>query len=317
MKTLRNTLVLLAIFFPLLAGAAVSASALPDSTIWYLHANLQQMRNSTSGRELYKWLDGEIFMEIQKEVGIDVNKEMDAITAFQDRDQGIVIVVEGDISKDTQDKLHAIAVLKAKLDTIEFKDKTYYHVYDHRPSEDEDETNGDEGDDGDELLAALEENAYFSFDAKNKLIVTSSDKQMEAMLDNGGKIIGSGSHNGALFVLTADRAFVQAGVRTDQLADDDGDWESNIIRNTEQAAVLISDHEDLIAVDAQLVTGDAKIAESIGGIVNGLISLQAFNSDLDPRILSLIQNTRVEVVDNVLSVNTVIDPGLVLSMLSD
>ena len=59
------------------------------------------------------------------------------------------------------------------------------------------------------------------------------------------------------------------------------------------------------------------MAQSIGGIVNGLISLQAFNTDLDPELLSLIQNTKVEVNENVLTINTVIDPDLVVSVLAD
>jgi hypothetical protein len=59
------------------------------------------------------------------------------------------------------------------------------------------------------------------------------------------------------------------------------------------------------------------MAQAIGGIINGLISLQAFNSDLDPEIQELIRNTRVEVVDNTLSINTVIDPDTVLTVLMD
>jgi len=101
------------------------------------------------------------------------------------------------------------------------------------------------------------------------------------------------------------------------MADDDGDWESNILRNTEQAALLIADRSGQIAVEAQLQSKDPKMAQSIGSIVNGLISLQAFNSELDPALQSLIENTKVEVNENVLKINTVIDPGLVVSVLSD
>jgi hypothetical protein len=139
------------------------------------------------------------------------------------------------------------------------------------------------------------------------------------MLDSGGKIVGSQSHDGALFVLTADVSFVQAGLRTNGLADedDDGDWESNILRNTEQAALLIADRSGQIAVEAQLKTKDPKMAQSIGSIVNGLISLQAFNSELGPEVQSLIENTRVEVNENVLTISTVIDADLIVSVLDD
>ncbi|MGI9204643.1 MAG: hypothetical protein ACR2Q3_11560, partial [Woeseiaceae bacterium] len=86
-------------------------------------------------------------------------------------------------------------------------------------------------------------------------------------------------------------------------------------RNTEQAALLVSDASGMIAVEAQLVSTDPKMAQAIGGIINGLIGLQAFNSELGPEIQGLIRNTRVEVNDKMLSINTVIDPDLVVSVL--
>jgi hypothetical protein len=146
--------------------------------------------------------------------------------------------------------------------------------------------------------------------------VTSREAELLAMLDKGGAIAGSGSHDGALFVLTADKAFVQAGLKTDSLKGED-QWQSNIIRNTEQAALMVSGMNELIAIEAKLVSTEAAMARSIGGIVNGLIGLQAFNSELDPRIRSVIENTRVEVEDNVLSVATVVDPDLIVAVLAD
>ena len=47
------------------------------------------------------------------------------------------------------------------------------------------------------------------------------------------------------------------------------------------------------------------------------ISLQAFNTDLEPGLLGLIQNTKVEVNDNVLTISTVIDPDLIVAILED
>ncbi len=80
---------------------------------------------------------------------------------------------------------------------------------------------------------------------------------------------------------------------------------------------MIADRSGQIAIEAQLKTKDPKMARSIGGIVNGLISLQAFNSELGPEIQSLIDNTRVDVNENVLTISTVIDPDLVVSVLND
>ena len=165
----------------------------------------------------------------------------------------------------------------------------------------------------------LQDGVFFSFAVRNKLIVASHEEQMKALLDGGGEIAGSGSVDDAMFVLTADKSFVQAGLRPDGIADDDGDdgWESTIIRNTEQVALLISDSDGKIALQVQLKSSDPKMAQSIGGIVNGLISLQAFNSELDPEILSLVQNTKVAVSENLLSISTVIDPNTVVEIIDD
>ncbi len=181
--------------------------------------------------------------------------------------EGTVIIIDGPISKKAQDKLLALAVLEGDVDTREHDGNTYYFA-----GHDEARTGSDS-----DPFDDLEDAAYFSFAVNNKAIIASTENQLKALLDNGGKIVGGQSHNGALFVLTADVSFVQAGLRTNGLADDDGDWESNILRNTEQAALLIADKSGQIAIEAQLRSKDPKMAQSIGGIVNGLISLQAFN----------------------------------------
>ena len=165
-------------------------------------------------------------------------------------------------------------------------------------------------------LDALEDGGFFSFDIKDKVIVTSTEEQMKALLDRNGKLAGMGNHSNAMFVLTADKSLVQAGLRTNELDDDDG-WDSNILRNTEQLALLIADSDGLIAIEAHLVTSKPGLAKSIGSIVNGLIALQAFNDDLPPEIVSLIQNTKIEVKDSTLSINTVIDPAHIIAILED
>jgi hypothetical protein len=59
------------------------------------------------------------------------------------------------------------------------------------------------------------------------------------------------------------------------------------------------------------------MALSISSVINGLIGLQAFNSDIDPQIRTMISNTKVSVADAVLSISTVFDPALLVQLLSD
>ena len=315
--TARRFFFLLLIFsFPLTTQAGVSSADLPGNLVWYMHADLVQMRSTESGGPLYKWFDDEVIVEINNEIGIDLSTEIDSVTAFSDRSDGTVIIVEGPLTKKSQDKLLALAMLESTVNRLESGGKEYYHIIDDGDGDDDDEDH--ERHSGNDPLDDFDGSAYFSFSIANKAVITSNENHMQELLESGGKVSGSQSHEGSMFVLTADRSFVQAGLRPDGMADgDDGDWESNIIRNTEQAALLISDSGGQIAVEAQIVSTDPAMAASIGSIVSGLISLQAFNSELDAGLKSLIQNTRVKVKDNVLSVSTVIDPDLIVSVLDD
>jgi len=300
---------LLLFSFPLHTSGAVTAGDLPGDTIWYMHVDLEAMRTTESGRKIYAWFEDEVVEDISEETGINLSTEVNSMTAYSDATNGTVVVVDGPMIKESQERLLAIATMEAggDIDLLEYKGMTYYHIGDEE----------DEGDWGNEPFEDLEDSAWFSFAVDNKAILASTEKQLQALLDSGGKIAGAGSHDGALFVLSADKSFVQAGMQADNMASEDDDWESNILRNTKQAAVLIADKDGMIAVEAQLVSTDPKMAAAIGGIANGLISLQAFNSDLDPEIQELIRNTRIEVVENTLSINTVIDPDMVVSVLLD
>jgi hypothetical protein len=310
MRAGRLFFVFLLFSIPLQSGAAISAGDLPGDTLWYMHVDLEAMRSTESGGKIYVWFEDEIADEVSEEIGVDLNTEVNSITAYSNTTHGTGVVVSGPLTRESQERILAIATLEAEgdIDLLEYKGKTYYH-------------SGDEDDEdyrSDEPFEDLEDSAWFSFAIENKAILASTEAQLKALLDSRGKIAGAGSHDGALFVLSADNTFLQAGIQADNMImDDDDDWESNILRNTKQAALLIADKAGMIAIEAQLVSADPKMAQAIGGIVNGLISLQAFNSELDPEIQDLIRNTRVEVKDNTLSINTVVDPDIVAAVLSD
>ena len=310
MPSIRFTLFLLTFAFTGTANGQVTPAGLPGDTVWYLHADLDELRSTGSGKHIYKWLEDEVFTDIRDDLGIDLGEEANSLTAFSDESSGTVVVIDGPISKKTSDKLLALAAADAKLDTLQHDGKTYYHA-ERTGSRSHDERSFDD----------LEKSAWFSFDVKDKLIVASDQDRLLALLESSGRLAGNQSHPGSLLVLTADKNYLQAGARTAAFMDDDdhGDngWDSNILRNTELVALLVSDRNGLLAVEAQLVSHEPTMAESLGGIINGLISLQALNPDLDAEIKTLISNTRVEVKDKILSINAVIDPEMVVGMLED
>ncbi|MGB5246836.1 MAG: hypothetical protein WBN34_09845 [Woeseia sp.] len=298
-------MVLLALVaWPLAAGAALN---LPGGTVWYLHADLEAMRDSAAGRDLYRWLDAEVFEEIRAESGIDVGKEVQKLTAYSGLDSGVAIVLQGPISKATRDKLMAIMALRAGYDLRDHKGSEYLLA-------------------GEEPVAVsrpgisidFEESAFVSFAIPQKIIVTSHEPQMHALLERKGQIVGGGKHNGALLVLTADKTFVQAGMKTEAFADEDNSsWNSSILRNTEEVALMIAEQRGLLAIEAQLKSRDPRMTQSLGSVINGLISLQAFNDDIPDELRNALSSTKVDSKGGVLNVSTVLDPADLIRLMSD
>ncbi|MBT8087678.1 MAG: hypothetical protein KJO46_06555 [Gammaproteobacteria bacterium] len=302
MRNLKLLAIVLLLAVPTLTQADMPA--LPASATWYFHADLDAMRSGKAGRTLYDWMDGEVFEEIRGEVGIDVGKEAKQVTAFAAAGEGPIILIDGNISQDTKDKLLAIGTAQSggNLQTFESDGKDYYFFA----------GNGERDDD----RVSPDEAAYVSFALKNKVLVTKSKKQMTTLLASNGKIDRGKPEKNALFVLRADRGLIQAGLDADQL-DDSSDWNSNILRNTRQVAVLLADLGDKLGFEAQLMTNEADMANAMASIVRGLISLQAFNDDLDPELSSTLQSTTVDVDGNRLKIALALDPAVVVSALED
>lgn len=311
MKKTAIGLIALLSLLPLAVSAQVTSGDLPDDTVWYVHADLGAMRSGEAGGSVYAWFEDEVAEDIREDVGIDISAEIDSVTAFADGNNGTIVIVEGPLTKDTQDKLLALAAAQGPVDPREHDGKTFYFFGDE----------DDIDDNGDQPLEDFEGAVFVSFAVPGKALLTGTEEQMRGLLDKGGEVAGTGSHGGALLVLSATKALVQAGMQPEGMLDSDdaggNDWESNIVRNTKEAALLLADESGRLAVEAQLVSHDPKMAEALGGIVNGLIALQAFNSELGPDIQSLIRNTKIEVLENVLSISTVIDPDLLVSILDN
>ena len=306
MRNLKLLAVMLLLGIPTLANAEVSG--IPDSATWYFHADFDAMRNGKASRGLYDWLDSEFFEEIRLETGVDFGKEAERFTAFSRAGEGPVVLVEGNISQETKDKIIAIAAADGELQTFKSSGKAYYYFNSDNAGPGVSNVNIE--------VDSLEDEAYISVALKNKVLVTNSQEQMKALLANNGKIETSKKDENKLFVLRAEQSLIQAGVNADELDAGDG-WESNILRNTKQVAVLIADLGDKLGLEAQLMANEPEIASSLGSIVRGLISLQIFNNDLDPEIASILQSTKVDVAGNTLRISLAIEPDTVISALED
>jgi len=306
MRIFRYVVILFLFVAPAASLAAVGPGDLPDASKWYIHADFEEMRSSEAGQHLYGWLQEEVFDDIREDVGVDLDKEADTLTAFSVGDGQLVVVIDGRISQQMQDKVLAIGTIAGSLDKLGSGSKTFYHVNDDDIEVDGDNTNIEID------MESFDDGAFFSFAVKNKLLVTSTRKDMESLIANKGRVEASTSSKGALFVLSAERNLMQAGARAGDLGDDIG-WDSNILRNTEQAALLIAEKAGKIAIEAQLVTAEKEMADSLASIVRGLISLQIFNDDMDPEVAEFLQNMKVEVEGNTLKVTVALDPEVMVA----
>ncbi len=306
---MRKFMLLVAMFVlgvPALATADVDG--IPDSATWYFHADFDAMRDGKSSRAIYNWLNAEVFEEIRGEVGIDFDQEAQRLTAFSSAGEGPVILLDGKISQDTKDKIMAIAAADGELQTFKSSGKAYYFF----------DGSGDGADTGDIDIdiESLEKEAYVSFALKDKIVITNTQDQMKALLANNGRIRSAKTDKNALIVLRAERSLIQAGVKADEM-DDDDDWDSKILRNTKQVAMMMADLGDKLGFEAQLMANEPEMANSLASVVRGLIGLQAFNDEMDSKIAAVLQSIKVDVLGSTLKLSLSIDPDTVVSALED
>jgi len=307
MRVRKNLTVLLLLALPGLAFGELAASGLPATSTWYFHADFDEMRGSDAGKPLYAWLQREVFEDVREDAGIDLDKETDRITAFSAEESGAVVLIEGKISQETRDKLLAIAATGEEFDTLKHKGTTFYYVKGDGQSKN-----------GNIKVDSFENGAYFTFALKNRILATSSREEMHRLLDSNGKLPNRAADRGALIVLTAEKSLIQAGIQADQVADrGEGGWQSNILRNTEQLAVIVADVAGKIGIETQLIATQPEMAESLASIVRGLISLAMFSEDMDPEVAEFLKGTTVAVDGSSLNIRLALDPESVVATLDD
>ncbi len=295
--------IFLILLIPVGASAGIESGDLPPGSTWYLHIDLNEMRASDAGKGIYEWLDAEVIEEINEETGIDLYAELDRLTAFSVNGDGFVLSMEGNFSQDTKDKLLALAATAEDFEQKGTRNRIYYYVQ------------GDN--DGEIQIDGADGAAYFSFAIDNRILVTATEEQMQDLLENRGRISGQQGHDGALFVLTAERSFVQAGMDTDEFDHEDNGFDSNILQNTREVALMIADVAGKIAIEAQLITTEAEVADSLASIVRGLIALQIFSDDMEPGMAEVLRSARVDVDDNRLKISVTLTPEAVTAVLDE
>ncbi len=292
---------------PAAALGGISSDEFPGDSSWYFHADLQEMRNGDGGRALHDWLDREVFEDLRDELGIDLAREAHRVTAFSGEESGVALVLEGPLEERSKDKILALASDAQQFESHRHKGRDYHFVRGEFESES-----------GNIEIDNLDDGAYFSFALDDKLLMTSTEEQMRELLEQKGRIRGQRSHSNAILVLSAERSLVQAGVQTGELSTDDGDgWDSSLLRNAEQVALLVADARGMLAIEAQMIAVSREKAEALGNIARGLLALQAFSDDMDPELREVLNNTTIDVEDSVLKLTLALDPDVVIAQLDE
>jgi hypothetical protein len=318
MRTLKLLIIGLLLAIPGLAAA--DASDIPGASTWYLHVDMEEMRSDEVGKALYGWMDEEIFSEIAAETGVNLGEELDRLTAYSLEGQGPVFLFEGNISQKAKDLVMTFIAAEGDLLPVKSSGKSYYRLTAERDGDGEEDSRTVGGGNIEVQIDALEEESWISLDLKNKVVVTANEEQMKAMLANGGKIKGGRSHKGALLVLTAEKALLQAGMNSSALGEDDdgdSDWDSNILRNTKQVAILVAAVANKLAIEIELITTEPDMAQSLASVARGLISLVSFDDSMDDDAIAVLQSTKVEAKGNSLNLSLAIDPSMVVATLRD
>lgn len=305
MRVLKILLLAVLLAAPIMSAAA--GDDIPGSADWYLHVDLQQMKSEEAGKPLYAWLSDQVFSDLRNDAGIDIDKEIESVTAFSVTGEGPVVAIAGNFSTETRDKIMAIIAAEGDISPLKASGRKYYRLGD------------DDGniryEDGDIniTLDSLEDGGWISMDVKDKILITGSEERMKSLLANKGRIPGPARNNGALLVLTAEKTLLQAGMNTAALGDDGGDdLDSKILRNTEQVAFLLAVVRDKLAIEAELITSEPEMAESLASVARGLISLVSFDDSMDAEAVAVLQSTRIKAKGNSLNLSLAVDPNLVV-----
>ena len=169
-------------------AAPADARDVPGSAEWYLHVDLDKMRSEQAGQSVYDWFRAEALDDVRNEAGIDVDKEVDSLTAFSIAGQGPVVVIDGDFSPQRRDKIMAIIAAEGDINPLTASGANYYRIGDDGDVEYRDE-------DGKVNIRfdSLEDGGWISMDIRDKILFTGNEDQMKSLLANKGRVAGVGN----------------------------------------------------------------------------------------------------------------------------
>ncbi len=283
------------------AAAAVNNDALPDNTAWYLHVDLERMRDTEVGKTLYDWMKDEVFNEIREDTGFDFDREVNSLTAFGGESGQATMLVRGALQQTSKDKLMAVMAAAGDMQ-LQSQGKLSYYRVDNLDIKDKDLSI-----DGDTL--------YFGFKGDDQLVVSTELNNLTDALS--GKRPQGPKTGRAMLVLNAERSLMQAGMDAAALNDERRQrWNSGMLRQARQLAFVLSDSNGNADLELKITADDPQVTDSLAAIVRGLIGLQALSQDTNAEIKQLLGALKIDTDDKGLSLRLNVAPQVLTGLIN-
>jgi hypothetical protein len=277
---------------------------LPPDSNWYVHVNLELVRNSEVGREFVLEKMDEVMDDIQQKLGVDVRNEVDGLTLFGETipskgnpvNDG-AIIFHGSISGEARTALlSSLREKGAEVSSFSYQDVTWYTVKKDSSSLNVTDENSEQR----ENSLDFEKTVYFSF-GNLQTLVTHDWETMRSFLDTGGHYPGLESiGSDTLLVSQVDGSLLKSGANT--MAGIETDWDSSLLKDLDMFGLKIAEYQDGVQVETELTASSPEVAMSVRNILEGLVLLKAL-SDSDGVKGDILRQVQFENDDRVLHVD--------------
>lgn len=291
-----------------LARADLAEGDLPADVQWYGHADLSAMEKSVTGRRILDFLDDEVFEELEEDTGITLQEDLQAVTVFGGAgEQDGAIVLFGEISEKNRTKIQAVMELRTEYSKENRRGIEIFTL----ESRSKKGKNADWDSDSDDMFSG-DKTTYVAFSKRKQTLITQNKSRLDAFVKAGGELERRSKLEspGTLLVLKADKSMVKAGMNANAGIAEKGDWDSNILQHMRQIALVLSDKDDKAAIEAQLVTGNEQLAESLKNIVQGVISIKSLDQDGDPKLMEMLRSIKLDLDGATIRASILLDPDM-------
>jgi len=277
---MRNSLLALGLIFSAqIQAATLDSGLISENAGFYLHANIEEMQLAPAGQHIYEWLEDEVLEELRDDTGIDVSDVLTGISVFgpsvseRYHSDEAVFILHGEFSPSDQAQ-----IIEALEQHVDITTTTLFR-------------------------SSRGHDMYLSFGPNQQTIITKDEAQLERFLDGQQKQLPDTRNK--ILILQAESPLVQGGLNTQ--IQNNTPWDSSILRNVEQVAVVISDDAGQLRLQANLLAAKPEMAMALQNLVQGLIALSALNED-EPEIAELLSQAHIEAEGNRVVLEITVDP---------